>query len=84
VDALIWLATVAAVAALLWATQTGQRLVVLLPLVVVTAAVVVGGLYFNLGGPAWPYVAIIAVTVVNVLPRRANRDRSKSGSDSAS
>lgn len=77
-DVPIWLATVVVVAALLWATQTGQRLVVLLPVVAAALAVVLAGLYFELGGPVWPYIAIIAVTVVNVLPRPADRDRRSS------
>lgn len=82
-DILIWLATAVVVAALFWATQTGRRLVVLLPVVVATVAVLVGGQYFDLGGPVWPYVAIIAVMVVNVLPRPADRHRRRTGPGAA-
>ena len=74
-DVLIWLATVVVVAALLWATQTGKRFAILLPIAGTALAVVLTGLYFDLGGPVWPYVVIIALTAVNVLPRPADRDR---------
>lgn len=80
-DVLIWVATVVVIAALLWATQTGQRLVILLPIVAVGLAVVLLGLYFDLGGPVWPYVTIVALVAASVLPRSSDRGRRKSDSD---
>lgn len=78
-DILAWIASVAVVAALYWATRTGQRLVVLLPVVAAGAVVILGGTYLGLGGPAWFSVTTIAWMLVNVLPRPADRDRGKAG-----